>query len=49
MFLVPELSPTDPAAFLGVVTVLLAVALAATLGPALRAVRVDPMTALRHE
>jgi len=49
MFLVPELSPNDPTAFLGVVAVLLAVALAATLGPALRAVRVDPMTALRYE
>ena len=49
MFLVPELSPTDPVTFLGVFAVLIAVALAATLGPALRAVRIDPMTALRYE
>ena len=49
LFLVPELSTTDPATFAAVVAVLLAVAVAATLGPALRAVRVDPMTALRYE
>src|SRR5258707_474567 len=49
MFLVPELSTTDPATFLAVLAVLLAVALAATLGPALRAVRVNPVIALRYE
>lgn len=49
MFLVPELSPTDPVAFVAVVAMLGAVSLAATLGPALRALRVDPMTALRWE
>jgi len=49
MFLVPELSTSDPATFLTVVAVLGAVAFAATLGPALRALRVDPMVALRYE
>jgi ABC-type lipoprotein release transport system permease subunit len=49
MFLVPELSANDPATFLSVVAVLAAVACVATLGPALRALRVDPMTALRYE
>jgi predicted permease len=49
MFLVPELSPSDPGTFLTVAAVLGAVAFAATLGPALRALRVDPMTALRYE
>jgi predicted permease len=49
MFLVSDLSATDPATFLGVVGVLSAVAVAATLAPALRAIRVDPMTALRSE
>jgi putative ABC transport system permease protein len=49
MFLVPELSPADPITFLSLVAVLFVVALAATVGPVLRAVRVDPMTALRYE
>ena len=49
MFLVSDLRPTDPPTFLGVIAVLSAVAVAATLGPALRAIRVDPMIALRNE
>ncbi|HKX00697.1 MAG TPA: ABC transporter permease [Bryobacteraceae bacterium] len=49
LFLVPDLSTTDPATFGAVVAVLAGVAFAATLGPALRALRVDPMTALRYE
>jgi predicted permease len=48
-FLVPELSATDPTAFASVIAVLLTAALAATIGPALRALRVDPMIALRYE
>ncbi len=49
MFLVPGLSPTDPLTFLSVIALLAAVAVAATMGPALRALRVDPMVALRYE
>ena len=48
-FLLPEVRPTDPATFVLVAVALFVVAVAATVGPALRALRVDPVVALRHE
>jgi predicted permease len=49
MFLVPEVRTSDATNFVVVAAVLGAVALAATAAPALRALRVDPVVALRHE
>jgi predicted permease len=49
MFLVPGLSASDPAAYLAVIGILAGVTVLAALGPAIRALRLDPMTALRYE
>jgi predicted permease len=49
MFLVPGVRPGDAWNFAAVAGVLCLVALAATASPALRALRVDPMVALREE
>ncbi|MGH7689003.1 MAG: FtsX-like permease family protein, partial [Gemmatimonadaceae bacterium] len=44
-----EVTPTDPSTFGLVAAVLTLVAMLATMGPALRATRVDPVVALREE
>jgi predicted permease len=49
MFLTPEVRTTDASNFVIVAGALALVALIATVAPALRALRVDPVIALRHE
>lgn len=49
MFLVPGLKPADPLNFAVVALAMLATGMAATWGPILRALRIDPHTALREE
>jgi putative ABC transport system permease protein len=44
-----SVTPTDPGTFAAVAALLTSIALAATLPPALRATRVDPVVALREE
>jgi predicted permease len=49
MFLVPEVRPADPLNFVAVACALALVAGLATVAPTVRALRVDPAVALRHE
>jgi putative ABC transport system permease protein len=47
--LIFEVKPTDPITFVAVTVLLALIAFLASLIPAYRAARVDPMTALRYE
>jgi putative ABC transport system permease protein len=47
--LIYSVRPTDPITFLAVAAILIAVAFIASIAPAYRATKVDPMVALRYE
>ena len=49
MFLIADVHPVDTANFVAVAATLCLVAALATIVPTLRALRTDPMTALRYE
>lgn len=49
MFLIADVHPADVTNFVAVAAILCLVAALATISPTLRALRADPMTALRHE
>jgi len=49
LFLTPEVKPGDASTFVIVAVALTAVAIVSIAGPAIRALRLDPATALRHE
>jgi predicted permease len=49
MFLIPEVRTGDVGNFVAVGAILLAIAVAATAAPTVKALRVDPVTALRYE
>jgi len=49
MFLIPEVRTGDIGNFAAVAATLLAVGVAATVAPVVRALRVDPVKALRYE
>ena len=49
MVLLYEVSPLDPVAFGGVAVLFLGITLVASLGPAYRATRVDPLESMRQD
>jgi ABC-type antimicrobial peptide transport system permease subunit len=49
MFLAPGLKPADPLNFAAVALLMILTGLAAAVGPVLRAIQIDPNSALRED